>query len=623
MSEKEEKQDYGEETEIAELDVEAYIEQELRRRCLEEAEKNVEARTGQNSAKEAGQNPVEKSEKSADKLGQQAETMEAGQTLVETDERSGDEKDRTHDDNEETGQNYVDEVRQESVKTDKLYDKKTELNGVEKARQSPTDEVEQDAVQNVGQDSVDELEQTVANDVVEDSVKRAEQTIEIAGNKAEDDSLVDAGQNYAQVVEAVEETSQKEEAPDGMINLTHEENTLQDDCNYKMKEKGSDAANEEELNAMKDGIKAEASKVALHSKEDLARREDHEEELERENGTREEDEEDPNCFEKQFEAGKMIDEHGKLEDGVGVNEDDDDGVFDENQSEKSLRSELNDNHSNEADLPDRGCDDSQTTNRNEELEAATVEVPPTEEAVNFESEKRAEPRSQDGSRPSSAIAGAVTVLDGSRSPHQSTSGPFCEDESDYHSVASYRYSSFESLDEGRIKKSDTSGKDAFPGNKDEKEAGRRAVLESETDRTEDEYTTCDEHSVVGADVTASYEDYDYDEIKNCVNADDVMLTFDFVKNRRSGDRLSGDYDKDEDDDDYDGYDTQEYLTADDQSESGGAGDVESTKNHGKKIIPRIVTEFWGEGVFYLQKFVPENCQNIVLFGESAIYSETI
>jgi len=107
-------------------------------------------------------------------------------------------------------------------------------------------------------------------------------------------------------------------------------------------------------------------------------------------------------------------------------------------------------------------------------------------------------------------------------------GNFDEEGSEYHSVTSYKYSSFESLDNEETQRNNK--EDWILGNKIEKEAAVRDILGSETDRTDDDYVTCDEG---GSVVNESVEGCDGD-----IN-------------------------------DYKGYETQEYLTADEQSDCGG------------------------------------------------------
>ena len=106
-------------------------------------------------------------------------------------------------------------------------------------------------------------------------------------------------------------------------------------------------------------------------------------------------------------------------------------------------------------------------------------------------------------------------------------GNFDEEESEYHSVTSHRYSSFESLNDEEAQRNNS--EDWILGNIIEKEAVARGILGSETDRTDDDYVTCDE---AGSFVNEPLEGCDGDI------------------------------------DDYKGYETQEYLTADKQSEFG-------------------------------------------------------
>ena len=86
---------------------------------------------------------------------------------------------------------------------------------------------------------------------------------------------------------------------------------------------------------------------------------------------------------------------------------------------------------------------------------------------------------------------------------------FEEDASDYLSVASYRYSSFESLDDAKIKRELSPNRQSFESKQtfdrnrmnsdgpfDIQTERKRRPVESEADRTEDEYLTAEERSVI-------------------------------------------------------------------------------------------------------------------------------
>eukprot|EP00112_Aurelia_sp_Birch-Aquarium-sp1_P024868 Seg803.4 transcript_id=Seg803.4/GoldUCD/mRNA.D3Y31 product="hypothetical protein" protein_id=Seg803.4/GoldUCD/D3Y31 len=86
---------------------------------------------------------------------------------------------------------------------------------------------------------------------------------------------------------------------------------------------------------------------------------------------------------------------------------------------------------------------------------------------------------------------------------------FEEDASDYLSVASNRYSSFESLDDAKIKREMSPNRQSFESKQrfdrdrmnsdgpfDIQTERKRRLLESEADRTEDEYLTAEERSVI-------------------------------------------------------------------------------------------------------------------------------
>ena len=146
---------------------------------------------------------------------------------------------------------------------------------------------------------------------------------------------------------------------------------------------------------------------------------------------------------------------------------------------------------------------------------------------------------------------------------------FDEDESDYLSVASQRYSSVESLDDGAMKKHSYSGNDF--GRSGSRIEGKRGFgIESETDRTDDDYTTCDDRSVVGVNGKAADDDYDddnemFDSFRS--GAGDNVLRGFRMEGRRSNSPCGTDYY-----DNNDGYETQEYITADEQSDIDGASE---------------------------------------------------
>ena len=146
-----------------------------------------------------------------------------------------------------------------------------------------------------------------------------------------------------------------------------------------------------------------------------------------------------------------------------------------------------------------------------------------------------------------------------------------EEESEYLSVASHRYSSVESLDDPFSKQTNRPGKDLLLGSEIDMDGGAKSIHGSEADRTDDDYLTCDEHSTVGLDGQTCDDHDDDDEQQICLNNHEVVVTGSFVNDNRRHRSFEG---YDDDDDDYEGYETLDYLTADEQSEfDGGANNI--------------------------------------------------
>ena len=186
---------------------------------------------------------------------------------------------------------------------------------------------------------------------------------------------------------------------------------------------------------------------------------------------------------------------------------------------------------------------------------------------NAESDGRDETNFLDDSRPKIDVDSSLFIADEAKNLDSTQKDYFDEEESEYLSVTSNRYSSFESLDDARDKKKNTAGKGFILGNSVEMEAGTRPILGSETDRTEDDYVTCDEHSTVGADGHGDDDDNDDDsELQSFPNEHEIFVADSPMNESRGGNMPSSGYD---DYDDYEGYETQDYLTADEQSEFDG------------------------------------------------------
>ena len=231
---------------------------------------------------------------------------------------------------------------------------------------------------------------------------------------------------------------------------------------------------------------------------------------------------------------------------------------------------VSNNHSFDEMPINRAFEDVDSRGFNEDSERKTDEVGHKDMVgINTDSGGRDEANFHDDSWSKNDADSTLSIADETKNQHVIQKDYFDEEESEYHSVASHRYSSFESLDDARDKTNNPAGKGSILGNGVEIEAGTRPILGSETDRTEDDYITCDEQSTIGADGHGDEDNDDNNELQSYLDEHEIPVTDGIVNQFRGRNVSSSGFD---DYDDCEGYETQEYLTADDQSEFGGTAE---------------------------------------------------